>query len=58
MVRFIKEYANSKKRRIMQIEALTDAERTMMCQRIDRAVKAEHRGLITTDEAMMEIARA
>ena len=56
-MRFIKEYANEKKRRITA-SLMQEADKQEAYKRIDKAVRGAHNGLLTLDEAMMEIARS
>lgn len=57
-MRFIKEYANEKKRRIHQNNTLSAEEKEEAIYIISRAIRLHHSCLISTDEAMREIANA
>lgn len=57
-MRFIREYASEKIRRIYSNERLTAEEKLIRKQCVDKAVRAHKLGLITTDETMKEIAEA
>lgn len=57
-MRFIKEYANEKKRRVQQDNTLSAEEKEEAIDIISRAIRLHHRCLISTDEAMREIANA
>ena len=57
-MRFIKEYANEKKRRIQQDNTLSTEEKEEAIDIISRAIRLHHYNLIPTDEAMREIANA
>lgn len=54
--RFIREYASHKRRMISGMECLTDAEKRILFNEIDRIVLNRERGHITVDEAVKLIA--
>lgn len=57
-MRFIKEYANEKKRRVQQDNTLSAEEKEEAIYIISRAIRLHDNYLISTDEAMREIANA
>lgn len=57
--RFLPEYANEKKKRVLRYAKTFAEEKDIFiakAQQCDRIVRAAHSGLITLDEAMREIA--
>lgn len=50
--RFITEYANSCKRNILENNLMKESFKTEAITKIDKAVKARERGLITPDETI------
>ena len=54
--RFIREYAAAKRRMIAGLEWMSEAEKKMMLDEINKAVRARELGHITADEAMRHIA--
>lgn len=50
--RFITEYANSCKRNILENNLMKESVKTEAITKIDKAVKARERGLITPDETI------
>lgn len=57
-MRFIREYANEKKRRVLDNESLSDENKKEMLMTINTAVRLHKYGVLPTDEAMREIANA
>ena len=57
-MRFIKEYANEKKRRVQQDNTLSAEEKEEAIYIISRAIRLHDNYMISTDEAMREIANA
>ena len=57
-MRFIREYANEKKRRVLDNESLSDEDKKEILITINRAVRLHKYSMIPTDEAMREIANA
>ena len=61
MKRFIKEYANEKERRLYDKSRegqMTFEEWIEASRRLNNIVQKANRGLLTIDDAMIEIARA
>ena len=54
--RFIREYASAKRRMIGELEWMSDAEKKLMLEEINKAVQCRERGMITADEAVRHIA--
>lgn len=55
--RFLKEYANFKKRKIKEDILLNTWEAQAQIDGIDKILRRANRGLITLDEAMEEISK-
>ena len=56
--RFIKEYANYKKKSIDSNELMKEEYKQKALTRIDNTLKAKERGMITVDEAMLSMINA
>jgi len=56
--RFIKEYANYKKKLINSNELIKEEYKQKALARIDNTLKAKERGMITVDEAMLSMINA
>lgn len=55
-MRFITEYANEKKRRILADDAYDEAEKKERLAAVSRVIRLYRNNFIPTDEAMREIA--
>lgn len=55
MERFIKEYANYKKKQIENYTLMKEEYKTEAIKRIENTLKEKERGLITVDETMKNI---
>ena len=56
--RFIKEYANYKKKSINSNELMKEEYKQKALARIDYILKAKERGIITVDETMLSMINA
>ncbi len=55
MERFIKEYANHKKKAIIENTLMQEEKKEETLKHIEKVLNARNRGLITIDEAMRNI---
>lgn len=53
--RFLQEYANHKKKSILECELMKEEIKTKAIKSINNTLKAKERGLITVDEAIKNI---